>query len=423
MLKIVFVSFYNLNSGGGINEWLVEVGNRLSKRNDIDILTSTRGPEMLEARSRLNGPNLVEAPLLRGPRGSGFVGASVKLFSEADVTYGFVQDPSVWLYEATLASFCRTRFVAGWHNHLGTQTFYQKYPIYNGVWRQSSQRNSLFLKKQFSRQSSELVKQFRRIVASAAQRLTYGNHALNSGSLEALRAQETKRVVKVPYGIDSQAYRVSDKQERFTATFLGRLTYQKGIDLLPRLVSKLAGKAPDIRLQIAGYGELSGLVSNLANANPELEYVGPVSGQKKRWFLSGSHVYFSLSRGEAFMLTGLEAMASGTPVITFDIDGPREYVKDGYNGYLCGSLDDLPKGYCLFGKCGSMVMRPTGKSAKTQDRPRKLSTGPASYLSLKECFTISLTPTPQTTSTGVPSPQRRFLERKVIVEQGYNNTQ
>jgi hypothetical protein len=62
MLKIVFVSFYNLNSGGGINEWLVEVGNRLSKRNDIDILTSTRGPEMLEARSRLNGPNLVEAP-------------------------------------------------------------------------------------------------------------------------------------------------------------------------------------------------------------------------------------------------------------------------------------------------------------------------------------------------------------------------
>jgi glycosyltransferase involved in cell wall biosynthesis len=197
------------------------------------------------------------------------------------------------------------------------------------------------LKKQFSRQSSELVKQFRRIVASAAQRLTYGNHALNSGSLEALRAQETKRVVKVPYGIDSQAYRVSDKQERFTATFLGRLTYQKGIDLLPRLVSKLAGKAPDIRLQIAGYGELSGLVSNLANANPELEYVGLVWGQKKRRFLSGSHVYFSLSRGEAFMLTGLEAMASGTPVITFDIDGPREYVKDGYNGYLCGNLDDF----------------------------------------------------------------------------------
>ena len=45
-------------------------------------------------------------------------------------------------------------------------------------------------------------------------------------------------------------------------------------------------------------------------------------------------VFIFPSHEESLGLVGLEAMACGVPVISSDINGPREYVKNHYNGYL-----------------------------------------------------------------------------------------
>lgn len=44
---------------------------------------------------------------------------------------------------------------------------------------------------------------------------------------------------------------------------------------------------------------------------------------------------------EGFGMTGVEAMASGVPVVGADVQGIREYVVSGKTGYLCDPMDDV----------------------------------------------------------------------------------
>ncbi|PSO07650.1 hypothetical protein B9Q04_09755, partial [Candidatus Marsarchaeota G2 archaeon BE_D] len=65
-----------------------------------------------------------------------------------------------------------------------------------------------------------------------------------------------------------------------------------------------------------------------------------------RELYASSHVLVAPSRMEAFSLVGLEAMASGTPVVASDIPGPREYVRDGFNGYLVRGVKEMVERVC-----------------------------------------------------------------------------
>jgi len=48
---------------------------------------------------------------------------------------------------------------------------------------------------------------------------------------------------------------------------------------------------------------------------------------------------------ESFSLAGVEALAMGTPVVSFDLGGIREWLRDGENGLLAadGNVEDLAR--------------------------------------------------------------------------------
>jgi glycosyltransferase involved in cell wall biosynthesis len=126
-----------------------------------------------------------------------------------------------------------------------------------------------------------------------------------------------------------------------TILAMGRLSSEKGFDLLIKAFAPVADKSPDWSLQIWGDGPL----------RPQLE------GRTRQRGLGG-RVYFPgicrnsasvFARGDIFVLSSryegfpnvlLEAMTCGLPVISFDCpSGPRAVIRDGVDGLLVPPQD------------------------------------------------------------------------------------
>lgn len=122
---------------------------------------------------------------------------------------------------------------------------------------------------------------------------------------------------------------------------IGRLSYQKGYDLLLRAWKRVNRQHPDWQLNIYGEGSdgesLRRQITALGMA--DAVHVHHASSDVHR--LYDTHDFYVMSsRYEGFGLVLIEAMQHGLPCVTFDCPcGPSEIVEDGINGYLVPNGD------------------------------------------------------------------------------------
>lgn len=127
---------------------------------------------------------------------------------------------------------------------------------------------------------------------------------------------------------------------------MGRLTYQKGFDILLLTFAQIADKHPDWQLLILGEGELRKELENLRDSLGLTKKV-ILAGIIKNPFpiLKNSKLFVLSSRFEGFGNVLVEAMACGLPVISTDCQsGPREIIQDGFDGILVPTEDVLSLG-------------------------------------------------------------------------------
>ncbi|MBD2464422.1 glycosyltransferase [Oscillatoria sp. FACHB-1407] len=118
--------------------------------------------------------------------------------------------------------------------------------------------------------------------------------------------------------------------------FLGRLGFEKRVDLLIEAFAKLKQQRPNYSLIIAGDGP-DNVVASLkrqAAPVPHIHFTGFLLGETKANVLASCDVFCSPSPYETFGRTVVEAMASGIPVVTVNSGAVSEYIFDGVNGYL-----------------------------------------------------------------------------------------
>ncbi|MBT3923325.1 MAG: glycosyltransferase family 4 protein [Nitrospina sp.] len=121
-----------------------------------------------------------------------------------------------------------------------------------------------------------------------------------------------------------------------TVMAIGRLSREKGFDLLLNAFAPLAKKFPDWILEICGEGlerkSLKSLCDELG-LKKQVRFSGLTTEHYRA--LSRADIFVLPSRHEGFPNVLGEAMACGLPVVSFNCSyGPSEMIQDGVNGLL-----------------------------------------------------------------------------------------
>ena len=139
-------------------------------------------------------------------------------------------------------------------------------------------------------------------------------------------------VVQIPNAIDLNLIpKKSTKQFKNQLIFAGRLSKEKGIEILLETASQL----PDnYHLLIAGSGPLEEKVRKLSNEKTNVHYLGYQSKQNMLSLIRGSDLLIQPSLEEGISSTLLEAMACGTCILGSDIEGISEVIENNKTGLL-----------------------------------------------------------------------------------------
>ncbi len=120
-----------------------------------------------------------------------------------------------------------------------------------------------------------------------------------------------------------------------TVLFCGRLTWQKGADILVEAMRGIVNKYPAAKFIFAGDGDQRGSLEarirhlNLSNAT---RFVGYKSGDELTKLFKLCDVVCVPSRNEPFGIVVLEAWSASKPVVVTEIGGPKYYVEHEFNG-------------------------------------------------------------------------------------------
>ncbi len=137
-------------------------------------------------------------------------------------------------------------------------------------------------------------------------------------------------------GIDS-TLRPGPKSARPRILSVGRLKPYKRIDVLVRAMPAILARCPETELVIAGGGEskdeLAALVASL-HLERSVTFEDVVDEWRKAELYRSAWVFAMPSEMEGWGMTILEANASGTPAVGFDVPGVREAIVDGTSGIV-----------------------------------------------------------------------------------------
>ncbi|AOP44739.2 glycosyltransferase family 4 protein [Edwardsiella piscicida] len=141
----------------------------------------------------------------------------------------------------------------------------------------------------------------------------------------------------VPFSLASDV----DIRKKKIMLAVGRLTYQKGFDLLLKSWSIFCLKRQDWMLRIVGSGEDEEELKKTCNSlgiSKFVEFYSNTNNVIEHYSISA--FYVMTSRFEGFPMVLLEAQEMGLPIIAFDCDtGPSEIVIENKTGWLIDNND------------------------------------------------------------------------------------
>jgi glycosyltransferase involved in cell wall biosynthesis len=177
---------------------------------------------------------------------------------------------------------------------------------------------------------------YRRFLLRQARVITATSHFL----ADVTRHYTDKKVYVVPFGVDCQAFRPTERINMTSAVTLGFVKHLKvkyGPEYLIRAMGLVVDRHPQTRLLMAGSGELHSRLEELTGQlglARNISFLGAIEHHRVPELLRNVDIFAMPSTREEFGVAAVEAQAMEIPVVATWIGGVPEVVLDGETGIL-----------------------------------------------------------------------------------------
>lgn len=174
----------------------------------------------------------------------------------------------------------------------------------------------------------------------------------------------------VYHGLPAGLHHYHPNSQRYLA-FLGRMSPEKSPDVAIRIAQRLriplrmAAKVDPVDRE---YFET--LIAPLL-ADPLIEYIGEITDKEKDEFLGNAYAAICPYQPESFGLVVIEALACGTPVVTYRHGSFPELIDHGVTGFLCNDEDDMAQALLRIGEIDRARCRNAFEERFTVERMTK----------------------------------------------------
>jgi len=158
---------------------------------------------------------------------------------------------------------------------------------------------------------------------------------------QASTARDTQIAAVIHHGLDLRRYHFAPDSGDY-ALFLGRMSRDKGVHIAID-VARAAGIPLKIAAKMAEPGEKAYFERHVRpRLGPDAVFIGEAGPVEKARLLSGARCLLNpIQWDEPFGLVAIEALASGTPVVTTPRGAMPELVDDGVTGFVRPNMEGL----------------------------------------------------------------------------------
>jgi len=323
-MKILHINPYPPDHLGGSELFARNLALNLAQKDDIkcDILTSDIFHKGVNSEILKNSVNVFYKPCYFNLWGKNPVVNIIDFLLKYQKNYDIIHAHSYIFFAshqcALIKKFKDFRFILNIHGGVDTPHFKNMSLL---------EKTQLFFKNHF----------FDNILGKFTIKQADALISVSNKDLELIRNRfklsKSKMTYFVPNGIDINKYQREKVKQREYITFIGRLSYIKGIDIFISIIRDLYKKDKDLNFLIVGDGPLRNLVEGAKKDLP-IKYYKSYPYAKISDIYNMSKVLLLTSRFEGLPTTILESLACGTPVIASDVGGVSEVISNDLNGYL-----------------------------------------------------------------------------------------
>ena len=137
-------------------------------------------------------------------------------------------------------------------------------------------------------------------------------------------------------GVNTQNFKITKFPKKITFLMISRIIKYKGIENFFSVSKEISKTNKNVKFYFVGKSQKSFSLDKFKlNKNKNVSNIKFLNWKTKiNQYYSNCSIYVLPSKREGMSRTILEAMSCGRPIITSNVPGCKQTVKDGYNGYI-----------------------------------------------------------------------------------------